>query len=210
MKRFFAVEILAVNGGLLCYQDQLLHALLCHILCLGNKALHGNASEPAAEFRDDTVGAVLVTAFCDLQITEMSASSKDTFASCVRKIVNITELFEMISGCCFFQRLYDVSIGRGSKNSIYFRNLLDDLLLISLCHTAGNNQGMAASCFLVFCHLKNGFHTLFLGVLDKTAGIDHDCICLCLIVCDLMTSGCKKSQHFLGIRQVLITAKRDE
>ena len=153
---------------------------------------------------------MLITAFCDLQITEMSASSKDTFASCVRKIVNITELFEMISGYCFFQRLYDISIGRGSKNSIYFRNLLDDLLLISLCHTAGNNQGMAASCFLVFCHLKNGFHTLFLGVLDKTAGIDHNGICLCLIVYDLMSSGCEKSQHLLGVCQVFVTAKRDE
>ena len=49
-----------------------------------------------------------------------------------------------------------------------------------------------------------------LAWIDETAGIDHDCICLRFIVCDLMTSGCKKSQHFFGIRQVLVTAKRDE
>ena len=210
MKRFFAVKIFAVNGGLLCYQDQFLHTLLCHILCLGNEALHGNASELATEFRDDTVGTVLVTAFCDLQITEMSASGKDTFASCIRKIINITELFEMISGYCFFQRLYDVSVRCSSKDSIYLRNLLDDLLLIPLCHASGNNQSMATSCFLIFCHLKNGFHTLFFGILDKTAGIDHNGICLCLIVYDLMTSGCEKSQHLLRVCQVFITAKRDE
>ena len=153
---------------------------------------------------------MLVAAFRDLQVAEMSTCCKDTFASCIRQIINITEFFEMISGYCFFQSLYDVAVGCSSKNSINLRNLLNDLFLVSLCHTAGNDQCMAASCFFVLCHFKNGFHTLFLGILDKTAGIDHDCICLRFIVCDLMTSGCKKSQHFFGIRQVLVTAKRDE
>ena len=210
MKRFFAIKILSVNSGLLCYQDQFFHSLFSHILCLGNEALHRNASKFTSELRDDAVGTVLVAAFRDLQVAEMSTCCKDTFASCIRQIINITEFFEMISGYCFLQSLYDVAVGCSSKNSIDLRNLLDNLFLVSLCHTAGNDQCMAASCFFVFCHFKNGFHTLFLGILDKTAGIDHDCICLCFIVCDLMTSGCKKSQHFLRIRQVLVTAKRDE
>ena len=210
MKRFFSIEVFTVNGGLLGYQDQLLHTLLCHILCLVDQTLHGNTSEFSAKLRDNTVSTVLVTAFCDLQISEMTAGCKNTFASCIRKIIDITVFLKMITSCCLFQSLYDVAVGCGSKNSIYLRNLFDDLFLVSLCHTTGNDQCMATSCFFVLCHFKNGFYTLFLGILDKTAGIDHDSICLCFIVCDLMTSGCKKSQHFLGIRQVLVTAKRDE
>ena len=49
-----------------------------------------------------------------------------------------------------------------------------------------------------------------LAWIDETAGIDHNGICLCLIVYDLMTSGCEKSQHLLRVCQVFITAKRDE
>ena len=46
-------------------------------------------------------------------------------------------------------------------------------------------------------YFKNGFHTLFLGILDKTAGIDHDRICFLLGIHDLMPASGKKSEHFL-------------
>ena len=145
VKRFFAIEIFAIYGCFLCYQDQLFHTLLCHILCLRDQTLHRNAAEFSAKLRDDTVGAVLITAFCDLQVSEMSSCCKNTFASCVRKIIDITEFFEMIACHSFLQSFYDVSIGGGSENSIYLRNFFDNLFLVTLRHTACHDQCVTAS-----------------------------------------------------------------
>ena len=98
---FFAVEICTVNGGLLSYKDQLLDSLRCHVFCLCKKSFFRNTSESATKGRDDAVGAVLVTALCDLEITKVAARCQHTSAGVLRKFIDITELLENISCLCF-------------------------------------------------------------------------------------------------------------
>ena len=70
-----------------------------------------------------------------------------------------------------------------AKNTVYLRDFIDDLLFVTLGHAAGHDQCLAFSGLFQFCHLQDGVHTLFFCVIDETAGIDHNDICLVFIVC---------------------------
>ena len=74
-------------------------------------------------------------------------------------------------------------VGRSSQDSIHLRNLLHNLFLIPLGHTAGYNQGLALPCFLKLRHLKDCVYTFLLGVSNEAAGINQDNIRLIFIVC---------------------------
>ena len=206
MKRFLSIYVSSIYGCLLCDKDQLLYAFLCHLLCLCYQTFHRNASEFTAKFRDDTVGAVFITAFCYLEVSEMSACCENTFAKLFRKVINIFKFLEMFSFHCFTDCLKDVSVGSCAKYCIYFRYFLNDLILITLCHTSCDNQDFTAPGFLVFCHLKDGVDALFLCVIDEAAGVHHNGLCFSFIIYDLEPVTCKKSEHFFGIYKVLVTA----
>lgn len=92
-----------------------------------------------------------------------------------------------------------------AKNYVHLRNLIQDLLLIPLGQAAGYRQNLKASFLFIFCHLQNGLDTLFFGIMDKTAGIDHDNICLRLLVHDPIPLGIQKAKHHLRIHQVFVT-----
>ena len=70
----------------------------------------------------------------------------------------------------------------GSQHSIYFRNLFQNLIPVTFCQATANNQCFTVSTGAVLCHIQNGLDTFFFCIMDKTAGIDHDDVCLLLIV----------------------------
>ena len=138
---------------------------------------------------------MFITAFCYLEVSEMSACCENTFAKLFRKIINIFKFLEMFSFHCFTDCLKDVSVGSCAKYCIYFRYFLNDLILITLCHTSGHDQSLTFCIFFVLCHLQDRVNTLFLGIIDKAAGVDDDNICLCLIIRDLDSVITEHSKH---------------
>ena len=196
MKRFLTIKILAIYCSLLGYKNQFLHTLFCHIHSLLKKAFHRNTAVPATQFGDNAVSAVLITAFCNLQISIMTTCSKHTPAQIFRQIVNVFKFLEMFSGFCGFHCLQDLPIRSSTKNGVYLWNLLNNFFFIALCHTSCNDQNFTGTGFLIFCHFKDRIHTFLFGVSDKAAGIYNNSICHCLIVNNLMTIPGKKPQHF--------------
>ena len=105
------------------------------------------------------------------------------------------------------QNLSDLLIRGGSKDSVYLRDLICDLLLIPLGQTPGYNEGLTFSFFLITGHLQDRIYALFLGVSDKAAGIDQNRIRLGLIICKGHAQAAGHTQHFFRIHQILVAAQ---
>ena len=195
MKALLSIDISSVKSGLLCYQNQLLHSLCCQLFCLFYQFLHGETAIISAKLRNDTIGTVLIAALRDLQMCIMSASSQHTLGIGQYQPVNILTFQHMLAAKCFFHRLDNAVVGSGSQHCIHFRNLVNDLLLITLCHTSGHDQSLTFCIFFVLCHLQDRVNTLFLGITNKTAGVHNDHICFHLVICKTISLFCQKSQH---------------
>ena len=149
---------------------------------------------------------MLVTSFCDLQISEVSAGGQHTFTQFLRKIINIFEFLEMFAIHCLVYGFQDISVRSGSQNCIYFRHFFDDLILIALCHTTCDDQNLTGSLFFIFCHLKDRVDTFLFSIIDEAAGVYHDHLCLGFVIYDFETVPCEKAQHLFRVYQILITA----
>ena len=206
MKRFFSVNICTVYCSLLCYQYQFFHTFLSHFSGLGKQALHRNASEFTSKLWNNAISAVLVTAFCYLQVSKMAACSQDTPAQAFRQIINTLEFLKLFPIHCFLDCSVNILIGSGSQYCIYLRNLFSDFIFVTLSHTSGNDQSLTASCLFILCHLQDCIYALFLSIINKAAGIDNDYLCQCFIIYDLKSFSGQKSKHFLRIYQILIAA----
>ena len=101
MQSFFAVKIRTVYGGFLCDQDQFLNTLRCHILGLFQKAFFRYAAKFTTERWNDTVSTVLITAFGNLEVSEMSSGGDNSAATVFRKFIDIAEFLKNIS-CLYF------------------------------------------------------------------------------------------------------------
>ena len=207
MKRLFSVKIRAVHGSFLSYQNQFFYPLFCHMLCLSDQPLLRNTAESSPERRNNAVSTVFVAAFGNLQITIMAACSQNSSSGIFRKFIDIPELLKMSSLTGLVDRFQNIHIRGCSQNCVYLRNLLNDLFFITLRHTACYDQDFTGSCFFILCHFQNVFNTLFFCIMDKTAGIDDNYLCLFLRVHDLMALSRKQPQHFLRVCQVLVAAK---
>ena len=208
MQGFLPVQVTAVYSGLLRYYDQFLHALLCHVFCLLYELFHGNTAVSASELRDNTVGAVLVTSLCDLQVFIIAAGGDHPLCLHIRQIGGILELQIPLPFKCLVKGLYDIVKAGCPQDSIYFRDLLYNFLLVPLRQTTGHQQDLEGTCLLILCHFQNIGNALLLGIMDEGTGVDNSHISLCLIVYDGIPMLHKHAQHLLRIRQVLVTSKR--
>ena len=207
MKRLFSVKIRAVHGSFLSNENQFFYPLFRHMLCLSDQPLLRNTAESSPERRNNAVSTVFVAAFGNLQITIMAACSQNSSSGIFRKFIDISKLLKMSSLAGLVDRFQNIHIRGCSQNCVYLRDLLNDLFFITLRHTACYDQDFTGSCFFILCHFQNVFNTLFFCIMDKTAGIDDNYLCLFFRVHDLMALSRKQPQHFLGICQVLVAAK---
>ena len=114
----------------------------------------------------------------------------------------------MLSGKCRIYRIQNAIICSCSKNFIYLRNLIKNLLTITLCHTSCNDQCLCTAILLIFCHLKNILDAFLFRIMDKTTGVDHNDICLLLIIRKGIALIAKDTKHILRIYEILITSER--
>ena len=101
MQSFFAVKVCAVYSGFLCNQDQFFDTLRCHILGLLQQAFLRYTAKFSAKGWDNAVSTVLITAFGNLKISEMSSGSDDSAAAVFREFIDIAEFLEDIT-CLHF------------------------------------------------------------------------------------------------------------
>ena len=156
---------------------------------------------------------MLIAPFRDLQIGKMSAGRNQPSLLRLGKIIHILHDH---SGIRPFHRAVteqsvdhfrNLIVGCGSEHRIHFRDFLQDLLFITLCQTACHDQFLKDSRLFKLSHFQNSLNTLFLGIVDKTAGINDHNIRLRLIIDHLMPLLCQKSQHHFRIHQILIAAQ---
>ena len=150
----FTVQIHTVQRGLLCYQDQLPYALVRQLFGFLNETLHGNAAVIAPDLRNNTVGAVFVTAFCNFQILKMSACSDNTVGLCHRGGIDIFIMILFLACKDFLQGSYDFINSSCSDNGVHLRDLLLDFLTVTLCQTTCCDQCFDLSAVLQFSHLQ--------------------------------------------------------
>ena len=101
VQSFSAVKVCAIYGGFLCYQNQLPDTLRCHIFGLFQKAFFRYAAEFATKGRDNAVSTVLITAFGNLEVAEMSSRGDYSAAAVFREFIDIAEFLEDIT-CLHF------------------------------------------------------------------------------------------------------------
>ena len=70
----------------------------------------------------------------------MSACRHKTVCSLAHRRIDALEDLRCFSVHDFFDRLPDCLIGSRSKDRIYLRDLINDLLLVALCETSGYDQ----------------------------------------------------------------------
>ena len=203
-----SVKIHPVQRRLLSHQDQFPDTPLCQPGSLLYQTLHRHTAITAAHFGNDTVGAVLITPFRNLQISIMAACRHHTIHTCQRFLLQapVTVMPDPLTD--FLQSQYDLVDRHGTDNGIHLRDFLLDFFPVTLGETPRHNQPLNGPALPQFCHLQNGIDAFFLGIVDKAAGIDHHHIRFPLVIGKLISVLQKHPQHHLGIHQILVTAER--
>ena len=91
--------------------------------------------------------------------------------------------------------------------AVHFRNLRQDLILIALSQTSSHKKSLTPSLFFTAGHFQNRIYTLFLGITDKTAGINDNHICFFFRIGELKAVTSQDAQHLFRIHQILIAAQ---
>src|SRR5512135_174736 len=97
-------------------------------------------------------------------------------------------------------------LGR-SDNGIGFRELSQELILVSLGKAAGYDKFCALSPLFHLCRIEDRLDGLFLSRFDESAGVHDDHIRLALLGGDLETRAGKYSEHLFSVHLVLGTAQ---
>ena len=175
---FLSIYILSVYGRFLCNKNQFFYSLISQVFRFCQQLLHRNTAVITTKFWDDTVSTMLVTAFGNFHVCIMPACCYKSLFFYIWKCIHIFQNNMSISRKSLFHRFYDMIIRSSSKYCINFRYLVNNLLLIALCQTPGHDQSFQLPFFFVLCHLKNGLNTFLLCIMNKTAGINNNNICV--------------------------------
>ena len=94
-KGLLTIDILAVKGGLLGYQDQFLYPSLGQLPGFLQKLFHRHAAVRPPQVWDDAVGAALITSFRYFQKSIIAASGHHPRSLRVRKFPQVMEAGQM-------------------------------------------------------------------------------------------------------------------
>ena len=113
----------------------------------------------------------------------MASGGNHPFCLHLRNEIQIVEALDVLPAAKRLgQHMGYLVIGGGTKDSIDFRNLIDDLLFVALSQAAGNDQRFTLTHFLHLRHLEDCVNALLLGVTDEAACVDDNDIRLVLVI----------------------------
>ena len=209
------VKVFAVARDILRNDIEFLNADSREILGLGNKILDRTAPVTAADKRNGTVRATVVTPFCHLEVREKFRRGQHTVAAQFHGVFILKRgvFWQRRIGQACRHRFHspdNIVYTSNAQNSVYLRHFSKHFLAVTLGQTAGDNDALEAFMFLQPGDIQNVVHRLFFGRLNKGAGVDDDNIRFGLIRCDLMPCRQQFVKHHFGIELVFGATKRNK
>ena len=207
-KSSFTIKVESVAAGVLRHNDQFFHAVGCKLLCFLYQFLHRAGAVFAAQLGDDAEGAPIVAALRDFQISII-------FRCCENPAVfrlggvDVVEALVTLAGQNLSNGIRNIVIRTGSKDTINFRQFLQNFFLIALGQTAGHKNLLDSALCLQLRHGQNVVDSLCLGGLNKAAGVDNNEFCAVRVGADLIACLPQQPEHMFGIDLIFGAAKRD-
>ena len=167
------VPVRAVAGDILGDNNQLLHPPRRQVPGLIQHLFHGAAAVAAPEPGYDAEGAPVVAALSNAQVGVVGGRGQYA-AALIYRPVYISEPAGPLPG---HHRLYgggDLLIAAGAQKAVRLGQLLLDLLLIPLGHTARDQDFFQPARLLQLRHMQDDADGLLAGGGKETAGVD-DC-----------------------------------
>ena len=214
-----AVEVLAVAGGVLCHQGQLLDAQSVHILGLGDHVLHGAGAELTADGGDGAVGTAVVTALGDLEVGGVIGGGQHAVTAQADGVLVLEGAVLLLGGEVLLlalllyglDSLHDVVDTAHAQEGVHLGELLENLLAVALGETARDDDTLEGAVLLEPGLVQDVVDGLLLGALDEGAGgIDDDDVRVDILRGELVARGHHLVEHDLGVQLVLGTAEGDE
>ena len=160
-----------------------------------------------ADHGDGAEGAAVGTPFPDPYIGGVGGSRQHPVLFKVG-IVVLTDV-----NAPAFERLSDLIRQRtvliDAEQQVDLRNLLQQVLFVTLGQTAGHDQQPAASGVFVLRHFKNRVDRFLLGGTDKSAGVDQQNIRFSGIGRKPVSSVPQKAQSGFRVNPVFIASQRN-
>ena len=202
-----AVEVRAVTGDILCNHQQFLHACRSQFGSLVQNLIHGAAAILAAQRRNHTVSAMVVTALGNAQIGIPGRGRQNAGAALLCRM----DITHMAGTQPLFHYLINgggnIAVAAGTQNAVHFRQFIQHIVLIALCHTAGHQNLLDLACLLQFCHLQNIVDGLLTGRGQEAAGVDHHNVCSFRSANHSMACSLCSCHHLLTVHLVLGTTQ---
>src|SRR5262245_34670047 len=98
----------------------------------------------------------------------------------------------------------------GAEHGVDLRDLLLQLVAITLGEAAGDDQPAARPVLLVLRHLENRVDRLLLRAIDERARVHHQDVSLGRVGRELVAGLLRKAEHDFGDDEVRWTAERDQ
>ena len=207
VQRLLPVEIETVERRLLRDQNKFGHPVAGKAFRLGDQLFFRNTSVMSADLRDNAVGTVLITPLRDLQVRIMTSGRDHSLRLDDLIPAGILKKNTLFPGKCIIDRLRDPGAAGRPDDRVDLRDLLKDLLLVSLGHAAGDHKDFQVPGLLQVSQSEDLLDALLLGLLDETAGVDHRRFRFILVIRDLIPVFGKDAEHFLGVDKIFVAAE---
>ena len=178
-KHRFAVEIEPIVRAVLRDENELAYTALRQLPRLGYDVLHRAAAEPAADERDRTERAAVIAALRDFHIGGIVRRRPQARCICVVDGIVLARNHKAASLQRLLDNLHDAAPRPRSDDGVRLRDLVEELLTVSLTETSRHDETAAASRLLIIRHPEHGRNGFFLRRLNECAGIDDQDIRLC-------------------------------
>ena len=168
-----SVKVGSVAAGILCDNDQLLHAVLRERPRLVETILHCAAPVFPAQGGNHTISAMIIAALRNFKKRIILRCGQNT-ADLVHGRVDIAELGNRFAGKQLFRRPHDIRVAARAENTVHLRQLLQNLLLIALGKAARHQDFPDDSLLLQRAHRQNIVDGLTFRGIDESAGVDDN------------------------------------
>ena len=199
-------KVSTVAAGILGHHNQFLHAAVCQQPGFIQHIIQLTAAVLAPKIGNDAVCAPVIAAFRNFNERIVLRSGDDTSGFLLRCINGA----KFRNSLLIQQRLNgrdNLRIASRPQNTVYFRHFRQDLVLIPLGQTAGDqNLSHLALCFQRGS-LQNVVDGLCLGRIDKAAGVDDHHVTAHNVLFDRVARFPDTVHHPFAVHLVLGTAK---
>ena len=200
--------VLTVGGGILRHQNQLFDAFPCQPAGLGHAVRQRAGAQRPPDERNGTVVTSVVAALGDFQVGVVPRRGNDPRTA--QRHVPLGAVAFQLARPGGAQPRHDGGqrrVGADAHHSVHFGHFRNDLLLVPLGQTAGDDDLQIRVLLLVLAGHEDVFDGLAFGGFDETAGVDDDNVCLGQIRHRLVAFLQQRVAEYIGVHLILGTAE---